>query len=124
MDTNNYEPEFIDWPMINRGVITIVPKQPYYDWGNALYPNITMGPEDQQEHNAYLISDDFSIDNLDQVVKKRYKSIFEHELFGIHTDPDGWPQDRSFKVFKQWFHYYISSVVLDLEQGRITKEYF
>lgn len=124
MDSKQQEPGFMEWPMVNRGVITIVPKQPYYDWGNTLYPDILMGPESQSEHNAYLIRDDFSYSNLERVVKKRYKAIFEYELFGIHTDPADWPQVRSFKVFKQWFHYYISSIVLDLERGPVVKEKF
>ena len=105
---------------INRGVILIVPKQPFYDWANHLTPDDTVNAEDFDEYSSYLITDDFT--SSDKVVEKYYKQIFEEQLLGMWTDEKDWPQRRSFRLFKEWFTYYVSSMVIDLEKGKIIHE--
>ncbi len=105
---------------INRGVILIVPKQPFYDWANRLTPDHQINAEDFDEYSSYLITDDFI--STEKVVEKYFKKIFEEQLMGMWTDEQDWPKNRSFKVFKEWFTYYTSSVVIDLEKGKIMHE--
>lgn len=99
---------------INRAYISILPKQPYYDWANALFTDSTpMTPADK-EATAYAIRDDFEVKELAEVVKPYFPFIFEMELFGVCTDPETWPQERTWKLFCAWFDFHVGSMVWDL----------
>jgi hypothetical protein len=99
---------------LNRAYISILPRQPYYDWANAVFPDtLPMTPE-QQEATAYAISDDFAVKDLATVVKRHAAFIFEMELHGVCTDPDTWPKVRDWKTFNAWFSYHVGSMVWDL----------
>ena len=104
--------------LINRGTIVIVPKKPYYDWSNALTPELLITEETIQEHNAYLVKE--SIEDVEEVVKKYYKDIFENELLEMWTDEADWPNKRTFKLFNEWFSYYVCAVTYDLGKEGIT----
>lgn len=99
---------------LNRAFISIVPKQPYYDWANMVFPDSAPMTPDQQEATAYAISDDFAVEDLADVVKPYAPFIFEMELHGVCTDPDTWPTIRDWKTFNSWFHYHVGSMVWDL----------
>jgi hypothetical protein len=99
---------------VNRGSIIVVPKQPFYDWANSLDPEHKMSPDDNAENCCYLIRDDHESDDIEKVVRKYYKEIFENELFGMWTDESAWPQNRTFKLFKEWFSFYSGSLTFDL----------
>ncbi len=99
---------------INRAYISILPKQPYYDWANAVFKDSTpMSPLDR-EATAYAIVDDFAVKHLDEVVKPYFPFIFEMELFGVCTDPEAWPQERTWTMFCEWFDVHVGSMVWDL----------
>ena len=102
---------------INRGAITIVPKDPFYDWVDSTDPQHPF-PREMKSFNTYLIEDDFVEE--EKMIKKYFKQIFENELLGMWTDPNDWPKVRSFKVFKEWFDYYVSGLVMDLRRRGIT----
>ncbi len=102
--------------MLNRTAITVVPKKPFYDWINYIDPENPTEPDNFKEYNSYLVSMDPEGDKL---IKKYYKGIFEHELWQFWTDEEQWPSNRSFKVFKEWFDYYISDMIYDLGRGNI-----
>jgi len=107
-----------DIQVLNRSVIIIIPRQPFFEWVNSLDPENPMTSENFTERTAYLIK---VTDNLESAVKKQYAIIFESELNGMWTDPNDWPKDRSFNVFKEWFTWHIGSLVFDLEKGPIVK---
>lgn len=86
---------------INRAFISILPKQPYYDWANAVFAESAPMTGADKEATAYAISDDFAVKDISTVVKRHFPFIFEMELFGICTDPDEWPQERTWKMFQE-----------------------
>lgn len=47
-------------------------------------------------------------------MKKYYKQIFEEALGGICMDESEWPQNRTYKLFTEWFDFHISGWVVDL----------
>lgn len=98
----------------NRAFISIVPKQPYYDWANAVFKDSSPMTAENEEATAYAITDDFAVKNLDTVVKRHFPIIFEMELFGVCTDPDMWPAKRTWKLFTEWFSCHVGSMVWDL----------
>ena len=99
---------------ITRAYISVLPKQPYYDWANEVFPDTKPMTAENMEATAYAISDDFAVKDIADVVKPYAPFIFEMELFGTCTDKDTWPADRSWKVFNAWFSYHVGSMVWDL----------
>jgi hypothetical protein len=101
-------------PAINRAFISILPKQPYYDWVNAVFTDGAPMTATDKEATAYAISDDFTKEDLAEVVKPYFPFIFEMELFGACTEPDMWPSERTWELFNAWFTYHVGSLVWDL----------
>ncbi|MCB9179077.1 MAG: hypothetical protein H6590_06605 [Flavobacteriales bacterium] len=99
---------------INRAYISIVPKQPYFDWVNEVFNDSTPLTAADKEATAYAIQDDFVVKDISTVVKRHFPIIFEMELFGVCTDPDTWPTERTWKMFQAWFEFHVGSMVWDL----------
>jgi len=77
---------------INHAYISVLPRQPCYDWANKVFvDNAPMGPE-EREATSYAIRDEFAVRHLAEVVKPYFPFIFEMELQGVCTDPDKWPK--------------------------------
>ena len=109
---------------INRSVLLVVPKQPFYDWSNKIFTDLPeTNKKDVDEYNSYLLEEELFLDDPKKELKKYWKNIFINELFGQCTDEDCFP-NLSWKLFTQWFDFYRSSVVTDLaDQPLYTQEY-
>jgi hypothetical protein len=55
-------------------------------------------------------------------VQHNYDELFANELNDWCTDEALWPKDRSYALFAEWFSVEVHSMVLDLEDGPVTKE--
>jgi hypothetical protein len=98
--------------VVNRSAITLTYKKPFIDWHNKLFPEMPYEENMLGESKTYLINQIFN--NAEQVLKKHYKEIFEIELDGICMDESEWPQNRTYKMFHEWFSIEISDWVTDL----------
>lgn len=111
-------------PTINRSLLIIKPKQPFYDWSNALSPDL---PEttvaDVQDHNSYLLEDELFLDDPKKELKKYWKAIFLNELYGQWTDEAAYPK-LSWNLFTEWFDFYRSSIVNDLCTTPLYTEHY
>ena len=108
-------------PMLNRSAVVIIPKQPFLDWVNSVDDVGTVTADDMQKM-IYLVPDYEDPADADKVLKKVCDEIFCRELEGWHTDEEAWPQDRSFKVFKQWFDVQHYEIVTDVGRGPIEND--
>ena len=113
----------VNWnvPMLNRSAVVIIPKKPFLDWVNAVDDLGTVTADDMQGM-IYLVPDYEDPADADKVLKKVCNDIFCRELEGWHTDEEAWPQDRSFKVFKQWFDIQHYEIVTDVGRGPIEND--
>ncbi len=101
-------------PTINRSLILIVPKQPFYDWSNALFPDLELKQaSEERDYNSYLLEDELFLDNPKKELTKYWKAIFLNQLFGQCTDESTYPK-LTWKLFTEWFDFYKSSIVSDL----------
>lgn len=117
--------ELIELPTINRRVIYVAPKQPFFDWINKLDPEDQLNSENFLERSAYAYNDDtYFLDHsdLEKVMQKYFKEIFENELAGMWIDKSAWPKNRSWNDFNQWFDWHIAGLLFDLEPGIIEKD--
>jgi hypothetical protein len=110
-EENEYEENFID-----RSAIILKPLQPFIDWCTNLYPDDL---ETIKETKTYLVS--YEIENLETWLKKKFDKIFQSELETWHDNKKEWPQNRNFKMFKEWFQVDMSKMVYDIERRPILK---
>jgi len=108
---------------INRVAVVVEPNEPYYAWARQLdegEPSIDdMVPEDLC--SVYLIE---WAEAPEPVLRHRFDYIFEEKLNAWHRVPADWPQRRTYKMFRQWFHVRLVDQVLDLEVGPIVQDDF
>ena len=109
---------------VNRGVIVVKPRKPYVDWANTCddYPTKTTLDDPHRECTAYLLPGWYDDIELEQLIRKHSRFIFENELAGWSTDESTWPKRRGYKTFREWFEIEHHSVVLELGDGMIEVE--
>lgn len=100
---------------INRTALTIDPKQPYIDWANSFDDNGPIIDADKKLAVSILISDKYDEYNYEKILKKNYSDIFEEELDAWMSDPNDWPKNRSYKIFKEWFDVLISQLIIGFQ---------
>lgn len=106
--------------VINRVAVTIKPKQPFYDWINSI--EIIDNLEDSlKDCDTYLIPDYEEYDKVEKWLKKNFDKLFIEQLGGWYLDETLWPNNRTFKMFTEWFEYVISTAVWDTETKLIEK---
>lgn len=101
---------------INRKAIILKPAQPYIDWYAAFNPDDL---EEMKETRTYLINED--IDDVNEWLQKMFDKLFMFELESFQEDKKKWPQKRNYKMFKEWFHIDISSMIYDFEHKPVSK---
>jgi len=98
---------------INRSVLVIIPKKPFYDWGNSLTPNVKP-IEKYDECESYLLDHGWNSDQAKGFLKVNFDQFFQNQLFGTWTDESGWPKERTWEMFQEWFDWHFSSMVWDI----------
>lgn len=105
--------------MLNRAAVLVRYKEPAVRWINEADPDpeartLTLS-EVNEEHTVYLISDGDADtkDTLARWIKHNYDWLFEAELEGWYTDESLWPQNRTLKMFREWFTVECHTVILD-----------
>lgn len=103
--------------ILNRSAIAISYKKPFIDWHDSLMPGMPLDENIQARFATYLVTEFLGV--ADEVLRKHYKSIFENELFGMWADENDWPQNRTYKLFNEWFSVVVAGYVFDLPKTRI-----
>lgn len=106
---------------INRIAVLVYPKKPFIDWLKYVDPEVPLFDDVDDSKTVYLLPEDVSED-WEKHVKKICTKIFENQLLAWFTDPSIWPHDRSWKVFKEWFHVEMQSIIYDTMEDSIEKE--
>lgn len=109
-------------PTINRAVLMVVPKKPFYDWLQSIDPEESYPMDSVLEYNSYLLEDTIMANEPKKVLNKHWKWIFENELFGHYIYEEMWPPKRTWKMFTEWFDLKFSTIVLDLIEKPLKKE--
>jgi hypothetical protein len=111
--------------VVNRGALILRYKEPAIQWINDADPSpspdrVTLESVND-EQTVYLINDSAGDDSksLERWLKRHYAEIFEMELEGWYTDPDLWPKQLSYELFRQWFEAELHTVLIDLGDGAI-----
>ncbi|MCX2472754.1 hypothetical protein OQZ33_00270 [Pedobacter sp. MC2016-05] len=100
---------------INRSAIILKPLQPSLNWYSNLHPDV----DETIETKTYLLSED--IEDVEAWLRKNFDKLFILELEERHTNKKQWPQNRNYRMFKEWFQVELSTGVYDLEKEPISK---
>lgn len=118
---SQHEMSLNNLPTINRFVLVVEPTNVFLEWARKFPdedPKLTL-EELFEDTSAYLMP---HIDP-DSWLAQNYGKIFEIELYDWSVDPSCWPKDLSFKAFKKFFSVRFCSIVIDMGEGLIKREY-
>ncbi len=107
---------------VNRTALIVSLKKPFIDWVKYVDPETEFPGEKHDIKTVYLLPEDSDNGRWERYLKKNFSTIFEQELEAWFTDESVWPQDRSWKVFNEWFDYEMHSIVFDMVSKPIEKE--
>lgn len=76
------------------------------------------------ERTIYLISDEDgdTRETVERWLETNYSELFEAELEGWYSDPGLWPENRTLKLFKEWFEVECHTVLIDTVDDAIYDE--
>jgi hypothetical protein len=101
--------------MLNRCVLTVKAKQPFFDWLQRFPEAAGMTLDEFNEDGiAYLLPELDEDDDLESVLPQCFDLIFEEELIGWRADESDWPAVRDLATFQSWFDVQFRSIVIDL----------
>ncbi len=102
---------------IDRCAITILPKEPFVEWLNEIFPEeqITLNDLLEEGFQTYLLPT-FE-DQVDDAVLTYFEEIcpglFKAELKSWQIEKDKWPKQMDSELFNKWFSIDFSDVVYD-----------
>lgn len=115
---------------LNRGSVTLKPKQPVLDWLNSV--DRPLGIKDSMkfdpldEHgDTFLVPGEPKIESRQDAVawvEKNWKDFFEFKLGQWILDDTLWPQNPTLKLFREWFDIEYRSMVWDLGSDPLKLE--
>lgn len=77
--------------------------------------------EDLKDCDTYLLPDYEEYKKIENWLKRNFDKLFTEQLNGWYLDETLWPENRTFKMFKEWFEYTICTIVWDLGTDPIEK---
>jgi hypothetical protein len=106
--------------IINRGFISLKPKQAFWDWANQFTVDMPFSEADECEASIYLIDEDFF--DIEPVLEKNFKKIIKNECLAVTDDEINWPEKLDMDLFNSWFICDFGTGVYDLEKSDILAE--
>lgn len=110
--------------MINRSALIIRPKEPYIRWAAGLDEQsrlLAQGLEDKV--SVYLLPDYVMDSEIEPLLKRFAKTVFEAELELWHTNPPDWPKRRGYRELLEWFDVSVESMVVDLDSAVLEHDW-
>ncbi len=111
-----------DLPTVNRCAIVLEPTAAFKTWARSCPDGDPEGLLDTygSEPNLYLIPE---VDAEPAPwLKRNYARMFEEELVGWYRDPDCWPEDRPYKLFREFFEVKFHSLIFDLGREPLERD--
>ncbi len=115
------EPIPVFFDLIDRAALILKPKKPFLNW------LISHDPKDKdvdltEDQDVYLIPDFYTPEDFEDWLKNNFDLLFCDQMNHWYTDEKMWVQNRTFKMFKEWFSYKMHSMVWDTLEEPIEKE--
>lgn len=102
--------------MVNRSALIIRPKEPYIRWAAGLDEQSRRLAQGLEETvSVYLLPTYEMNSEIEPLLRRFAKTVFEAELDAWHTDPSDWPKRRGYRELLKWFDVSVESMVVDLD---------
>jgi hypothetical protein len=107
---------------VNRSVVVLKPRQPFLDWLQGTPDwDFDLGLDSLRvDCTSFLIPECHELEDAVQFMDQHFAGIFELELESWESDTRLWPENRTLKLFWEWFEVEIHSNVIDLAEDEIT----
>jgi len=111
--------------LLNRSALVIKPREPFLSWLYEADPTSHgLALEDLvREPTIYLIPECETAEDVREVLQELCEEIFIDQLDGWCRDQATWPEDRSFDVFSRWFDLEHHSMLMDLCDEPLIREF-
>jgi hypothetical protein len=106
---------------IDRSAFVIKPRKPLHDWlikieADSIHDNFDDDP------NVYLIPSFNEPYEIEPWIEKNYDLIFCDQMNLWCLDESKWIQNRTFKLFKEWFDFSFHTIIFDTLEKPIGKQ--
>jgi hypothetical protein len=119
--TDLMEPIPFFFDSVRRTAIVIKPKQPFLDWLIKIdQENDSIDIKEDQD--VYLLPVFDEMKQMENWLKKNFDQIFCDQMNNWYITEDLWVQNRTLKLFKEWFDYSFHTTVLDFLDEPIQKD--
>jgi len=111
---------------LNRIAVVVMARQRFLEWLHSVNPTsreLTLR-DINAEPTVHLLPECEDDAEAAKLVRRFAKDIFIHELDGWWRETLDWPKSMTRLVFEKWFEWRVHSIVLDLVEGRLTREEF
>ena len=113
--------------LVNRFAIIITPKQAFFDWINAIFPEFPEVDYSSTKHDIskiYLIKERDGNFDVEKIVRKYFREICVNEIFEWCNDDDVVPKRLTWKLFEDLFDFSLQSMIIDLSDSILLREDF
>ena len=115
------EPIPIFFENVRRTALVLKPKQPFKDWlvdldSGDIKVDLT------NDTDVYLLPDFEDPKQVENWLKRNYDQIFCDQMNNWYVDESVWIQNRTYKIFKEWFDFSIHTMIWDTMDTPIEKE--
>ena len=106
---------------LDQTAFVVVPRAPYAAWAASLGRPSVEPHELEMFRTVYLVDD---VEDLDpeEVLRRHWREVFEHELFAWIEERSTWPKRRTYEMFCEWFEVNVVDHVVKLDGGRPEDE--
>lgn len=115
------EPIPVFYENVRRSALVIRPKSPFSDWLKSIDPK-DEADYSLEEGDVYLLPDFEEVKQMDNWLKKHFDEIFTDQLNNWFVDEQLWPQNRTYKMFKEWFNFSMHTMIWDTLESSIHKD--
>ena len=105
---------------LKRSAIVLTPQQPFFEW-LLLHDPETVIDDEMREGEIYLLPDYETKTAMENWLKKNFDELFEEQLHNWYVDETMWPQNRTFRMFNEWFSHSLHTMIFDTQKGFIEK---
>jgi len=112
--------------VVNRTAISVTASQPYIEWthttdADAARGTLTIGRA-KPYGSAFLLPEFELEEDVLEWMEDNVSWIFELQLSAWTEDDTTWPAARDLKMFREWFHVEVLSLVVDVAEDEIEGE--
>ena len=112
--------------VLNRTAVTVIGAPPYLEWTRTRDADFSRGTlrvaRTKSYGSAFLLPEYQLAEDLQEWVEDNYAWLFEFQLAAWTEDESAWPPTRDLKMFREWFHIDVHSVVVDAGDDDIEGE--